>query len=69
MIRDLHKPKRISSDFDTEIRAIKNKYSDAVYPIRFIRSITNNCSMPPEDDVSVIVPPNLFEKKNYLSSY
>lgn len=33
MIGDLHRSKRISSDFDTEIRvrAIKNKYSNGSY--------------------------------------
>ena len=54
--------KIISSLIDTEIRAIKIKYSNAGYPIRFIASSKNNFNLPPEDDVSVIIPPNLFDE-------
>ena len=52
------------SDFDKEIRAIKNIYSNAGYPIRFLDDIKNNFNMPPEDDESVIISPNLFDEKN-----
>ena len=48
---DLHRSKRISPDFDTEIGAVKNKYSNAGYPIRFIACTINNFNLPPEDDV------------------
>ena len=67
MIRELHRSKIILSNFDTEVRAIKNKYSNAGYPISFILSNINNFNMPPEDDVSLVIPPNLFdEKKPFL---
>ena len=52
------------SDFDKEIRAIKNIYSNAGYPIRFLDDIKNNFNMPPEDDESVIISPNLFDENN-----
>ena len=59
--------KGISSDFDAAIRAIKNKYSNAGCPMRFIRSIINNMNVPPKVDVSLIIPPNFFdEKKPFL---
>ena len=59
--------KGISSDFDAAIRTIKNKYSNAGCPMRFIRSIVNNLNVPPKVDVSVIIPPNFFdEKKPFL---
>ena len=48
---DLHRLKRISPDFDTEIGAVKNKYSNAGYHIRFIACTINNFNLPPEDDV------------------
>ena len=63
IIADLHRSKRISPDFDTEIRTIKDKCGNAGYPIRFICSIIHNFNMPPEDDVSVIMPTNLFDEK------
>ena len=50
-----------------EIRAIENKYSNAGYPICFIRSYINNFNMPLEDDVPVTILLNLFdEKKPFL---
>ena len=62
IISDLHRSKRILPDFDTGIRAIKNKYSNAGYPIHFIASIVNNFNLPHEDDVLVTIPPNLFDE-------
>ena len=62
MTENLHRSERISPDFDTEITAIKNKYSNADYSIRFIRSIMYNFNKPPEDDVSVKIPPNLLDE-------
>ena len=67
ILGNLHKSKRISSDFDTEIRAIKNKYSNAGYPICFVGSYINNFNTPPEHDTPAIIPPYLFdEKKQFL---
>ena len=53
IIGDLHKLKRIFLDFDGEIRAIKNKYSNAGYPIHFVHSIKNYFNKPPADNVSL----------------
>ena len=59
--------KKNSSDFHTEIRAIKNKYSNAGCPMRFIRRVINNLNVPPKVDVSVIIEPSFFdEKKPFL---
>lgn len=63
IIGDLPRSERISPGFNTEFRAIKKEYTNADYPIRFIGSIINSFNLPPEDDVFVIIPPNLFDKK------
>ena len=57
ILGDLHGLKRILSNFNTEIRAIKNKYGNASYLICFIRSVIKNVNTSHEDDVSVIIPP------------
>ena len=38
---DLHRSKRISSNFDKEIPLIKEKLMKADYPLRFIKSVVN----------------------------
>ena len=38
---DLHRSKRISSNFDEEIPLIKEKFMKADYPLRFINSVVN----------------------------
>ena len=38
---DLHRSKRISSNFDEEIPLIKEKFMKADYPLRFINSVIN----------------------------
>ena len=63
IIGDLPRSERISPGFNTEFRAIKKEYTNADYPIRFIGSIINSFNLPPEDDVFVIIPPNLFDEK------
>ena len=57
ILGDLYGLKRILSNFNTEIRAIKNKYGNASYLICFIRSVIKNFNTSHEDDVSVIIPP------------
>ena len=38
---DLHRPKRISSNFDEEMPVIKENFMKADYPLRFIKSVVN----------------------------
>ena len=40
-ISDLHRSKRIPSNFDEEISLIKEKFKKADYPLRFINSVIN----------------------------
>ena len=39
ILRDLHRPNRISSSFSEEIKFISHKYEKADYPKRFINSV------------------------------
>ena len=59
---DLHRSKRISSNFDEEIPLIKEKFMKADYPLRFINSVVNEFQKGKEcGDESCIIPPSLFE--------
>ena len=39
ILRDLHRPNRISSSFSEEIKFISHEYEKADYPKRFINSV------------------------------
>ena len=59
---DLHRSKRISSNFDEEIPLIKEKFMKADYPLRFINSVVNEFQKGKEcGDESFIISPSLFE--------
>ena len=59
---DLHRSKRISSNFDEEIPLIKEKFMKADYPLRFINSVVNEFQKGKEcGDESFIIPTSLFE--------
>ena len=64
---DLHRSRKIASNFDIEIRAIKAKYNKAGYPRRFIKSVSRDFITPLDKDESFIIPPNMFvAKKPFL---
>ena len=59
---DLHRLKRISSNFDKEIPLIKEQFMKADYPFHFIDSVVNEFQKGKEcEDESFIIPPSLFE--------
>ena len=59
---DLHRSKRISSNFDEEIPLIKEKFMKADYPLRFINSVVNEFQKGKEcGDESFIILTSLFE--------
>ena len=57
---DLHRAKRISSDFPAEIKIIQKKYLKANFPVRFINSVIKNFNEPDDD---MIIPEFLFNEK------
>ena len=61
---DLHRAKRISSNFREETTIIKEKYQKAGFPLKFVCSVINNfCNPVPdvEEDLPLI-PPYFFEQ-------
>ena len=67
LLGELHRAKRISSNFQKEVKNIKEKFSKANFPRRFINSVVaqfnnstyNNNERNEEDEM--ITPPQLFE--------
>ena len=56
----MHRSRKIASNFDIEIRAIKAKYNKAGYPRRFIESVIRDFITPLDKNESFIIPPNMF---------
>ena len=63
----MHRSRKVASNLDIEIRAIKAKYNKAGYPRRFIESVIRDFMTPLDKDESFIIPPNMFAvKKPFL---
>ena len=59
---NLHRSKRISSNFDKEIPLIKEIFMKADYPLRFINSVVNKFQKGKKcGDENFIIPTSLFE--------
>ena len=63
---ELHRAKRISSNFNKEVSYIKEKYLEAQFPERFIDSVIRQFKSKFQDKFNdeddVIIPPNLFDE-------
>ena len=67
LLGELHRAKKISSNFRKEVKNIKQKFNKANFPLRFINSVVaqfnknmyNNKERNEED--GMIIPPQLFE--------
>ena len=57
---DLHRSRKITSNFDIEIRAIKAKYNKPGYTRRFIESVIWDFITPLDKDKLFFIPPNMF---------
>ena len=60
IIGELHRAKKIASNFDIEIKRIVNKYTTAGFPGRFVRSIVDNSDSGKDN---LIIPQWLFEER------
>ena len=60
IIGELHRAKKIASNFDIEIKSIVNKYTAARFPGRFARTIIYNFD---SGKGNLIIPHWLFEEK------
>ena len=62
---DLHRAKRIATDFDNEIVQIKEKFLAANFPPRFINGVCNDFLNKDNyhENVDFIIPPGFFDVK------
>lgn len=68
VIGDLHRIKKISSNYKQETKVIKTKYHKAGYPTRFINSILNNFEQEKEkEEDELLIPPMFFDERKEVS--
>ena len=60
---ELHRAKGIGSDFDSEMKRIKSKFSYASYSNRFMMYQFNKFAVPRE---KLLISPGFFEKRSYV---
>ena len=65
IIGELHRAKKIASNFDIEIKRIVNKYTAAGFPTRFVLSITDNFDSGKDN----LIIPNDCLKKGRFSQF
>ena len=65
---DLHRRKRISSNFNQEVNRNKEKYTKADFPKRFINSVVNDFLSISKDD-EMIIPTWLFDECSTVQLY
>ena len=63
---DLHRAKRISSDFNAEIGIIRRKFISAGYPHKFIESVVRHFLKEEEEE---IIPYWLFDDRIFIPIY
>ena len=64
IIGDLHNVKNLSSNFEQEVRIIRNKYIKSGYSFRFINSVIDGFNQEKEDPV---IPTSLFKERKEVS--
>ena len=60
IIGELNRAKKISDNFENEIKLTRMKFKKAGYPSRFVESIIKSFLEPKEE---FIIPPNLFKDR------
>ena len=72
LLRELHRAKKISSNFQKEVENVKEKFSEANLPLRFINVLVaqfnNNTHNDNErnEKEEMIIPPQLFEIRSSI---
>ena len=62
---ELHRAKKIASDFEQETKRIKKKFVDVGFPSRFVDSVIRDFNTVPDDeDDDIIIPNWLFDEKD-----
>ena len=58
---ELHRAKRIASNFNKELKLIRDKYTKAKFPSRFINSVISNFNNKSDINDEYIIPPDFFD--------
>ena len=61
---ELHRAKRIASNFDDETKRIRNKYTDAGYPKHVIENTIKNFNRKNNE---LLIPPWLFDERKHVT--
>ena len=61
---ELHRAKRIASNFDNETKRIRNKYRDAGYPENLIENTIKNFNSKKDE---LLIPPWLFDERKHVT--
>ena len=61
VIGDLHRSKKIPSNFAMQIKVIKRKFRNNDYPRKFLNSVINSFLIPQNNDL-FLIPTDLFEE-------
>ena len=62
---DLHRASKIATNFDDEVKRIKEKYKNVGFPVKFIEAVVRDFQRVPEvnEEEESIVPEWLFDEK------
>ena len=63
-VLELHRAKRIASDFNTELKRIRKKYRNVGFPLKFINETIWNFERGKEE---IIIPEWLFDERKTFS--
>ena len=64
---ELHRAKRISSNFTNEVTLIRNKFKSASYPMHFVNNLMHEFTTTQTNEGNeFIIPPWLFEGQNKI---
>ena len=63
---ELHRAKRISSDFEQEVTRIRKKFMDVGFPQRYVDSVIRDFQSPPTNADDDIIPDWLFDERQTL---
>ena len=61
---ELHRAKRIASNFDDETKRIRSKYKDAGYPKHVIENTIKNFNRKKDE---LLIPPWLFDERKHVT--
>ena len=64
---ELHRARKIASNFSAEIERIKNKYINVGFPSRFVDAVIRDFNTTPDADDEDIIPEWLFDEKRVLT--